>query len=288
MKFITPARRVLAAGAVSALAAGALVAATATTATAAPGSNVYSCSTSAGPQDVTVDVDVPGIGAITALEAGQPVDPMGAFNANMTFTISDDFHTILLGLGVTDLEVPAYAAGFGNSKVPVDAFSASVSDMEQNPDDSWSDSVTTPVVSFRAPSAGTQDVVTPPKFGIVATIGGGPVDVTCTRSDAADVLTTIAVSKTDSTTAAKSAAKSFKKGKPAKVNVTVDGAYQNPAGTVKLMKGKKTLDTAKLKKGKATLSTKSLKVGKTNLTVKYAGNGYYTGSQDKVSVKVVR
>jgi hypothetical protein len=292
MKSITPARRILAAGAVSALAAGALVTTTATTASAAPGSNVYSCTTSAGPQDVTVDVDVPLIGAVTQLNAGQPVDPSVlpvTIEANMTFTISNNFKALLGSLGVQEMEVPAYAADFGNSSIPVDAFAASVTDMTQNEDTTWSVDVTTPVVAFKAPAAG-QDVPveTPAVFGIVAQIGGAPANVTCTRSDAADVLTTIDVVKTDSTTTAKSAKRSFKKGDAAKVEVAVSGAYQKPGGTVILKKGTKTLDKGKLKRGKAVLSTKALKVGKNKLTVIYKGNGYYKGSKDAVTVKVVR
>lgn len=292
MKFTTPARRVLAAGAVSALAAGALVTTTATTANAAPGSNVYSCTTSAGPQNVTVDVDVPLIGALTQLEAGQPVDvdalPI-VVEADMTFTISNSFKSLLTSLGVQEMEVPAYGADFGNSSIPVEAFAASVTDMQQNPDTSWSVEVTTPVIDFTAPASGEDvPVETPAVFGIIAQIGGQPADVTCTRSDGADVLTTVDVVKTASTTSAKSAKRSFKKGDAAKVEVAVAGAYKKPSGQVILKKGTKTLDKAKLKKGKAVLSTKALKVGKNKLTVTYKGDGYYTGSKDAVTVKVVR
>ncbi|GAA1478556.1 hypothetical protein GCM10009623_30020 [Nocardioides aestuarii] len=292
MKFTTPARRVLAAGAVSALAAGALVTTTATTANAAPGSNVYSCTTSAGPQNVTVDVDVPLIGAVTQLDAGQPVDPAVlpvTIEANLTFTISNNFKLLLGSLGVQEMEVPAYGGDFGNSKIPVEAFAASVTDMTQNEDTTWSVDVTTPVIAFKAPAAGTAvPVQTPKKFGIVAQIGGEPADVTCTRSDAADVLTTIDVVKTASTTTGKSAKRSFAKGTNAKVNVTVAGAYKKPSGQVILKKGTKTLDKGKLRKGKAVLSTKALKVGKNKLTVIYKGDGYYTGSKDAVTVKVTR
>ena len=289
MKSTILTRRVAAVGAATALAAGALVATTGTTATAAPVSNTYTCGTSAGPQQVDVDIEVPGIGGVTQFFAGQAVDPMGAFTANLTFTISDDFHSILLGLGVTDLEVPAYAAKFGNSKVPLAAFETSITDMTQNPDDTWSDSVSSPVIAFKAPSAGIdQNAVTPPRINILATIGGNPVDVVCDRNDAAQVLTTVDVFANDSTTAAKSTKACFEKGTAAKVKVKVSADNKTPTGTVILKKGSRTLDKGKLKKGAAVLSTKALGVGKNKLTVVYKGDSYTNGSKDTVTVKVVR
>ncbi len=289
MKFTTLSRRTAAAGAASALVAGALVGATTTAAEAAPVTNTYSCTTSAGPQNVVVDVEVPGIGSVTALQAGQAVDPGGLLVANMTFTISNDFYELLGLLGVEEMEVPNYGADFGNSRVPVEPFSASVTDMEQNPDDSWSSSVSTAVEPFEAPSAGTRNVTTPSRFGIVATISGEPVDVECTRSDSAKILTTVEVSKNDSTTAAKAKNAPVAKGKMAKVGVTVKAPNETPGGKVILKKGKKTLDKANLdKKGKATLSYKAKKVGKNKLKVLYKGDGYTNTSSDKVTVKVVK
>ena len=104
------------------------------------------------------------------------------------------------------------------------------------------------------------------------------------------ILTTVDVSKNDSTTAtAKAKNAPVAKGKMAKVGVTVKAPNETPGGKVILKKGKKTLDKANLdNKGKATLSYKAKKVGKNKLKVVYKGDGYTNTSPDKVTVKVVK
>jgi hypothetical protein len=290
MKFTTPARRLLAAGAVSALAAGTLVGATTSSAQAAVVTDTYSCTTQLGPQEVTIEADIANIESTPDLAAGQAVDPTGLLDAVLTFTISDTFHGLLLNsLGVDDLTVPNYDAVFGNSRVPTADFAASVSEMTQNEDGSWSSTVSTEVLAFEAPRAGEWDVTVPDAFTIIATVSGTEVPSECAVDGTPSTLATVVVTKNESTSNATAVNSPVKKGDVAKIKVKVTAPNETPSGKVLLKKGTKTLTKGNLNdKGIVVLKTKALPVGKTKLTTAYKGDGYTKPSKDTVVVTVKR
>jgi hypothetical protein len=294
MKSITPARRVLAAGAVSALAAGALVTTTATSASAAPISNVYDCtSTIFGEFEMTLDSDIPILIAVPEIGAG--TDVMAEFlEVQNTVTVPTTVANGLAGAGIARVEAPGFAGTFGPTSVGVDGVGADVAAAVDNGDgtSSWTaDGFNAP---FEVPAAGSYDVVSPTSIELVAKNSAGAAlsSVPCVLADgetAGAYATGIDVLKNDSTSNAKSTKRQFKKGKPASVRVKVVAENETPGGKVLLKKGTKTLAKGNLNdSGVVVLKTKALKVGKNKLKTVYKGDGYTNPSTDTVTVKVVR
>lgn len=294
MKSITPARRILAAGAVSALAAGALVTTTATSASAAPISNDYVCQGSTGPFPMNLSSDIPLLIAVPEIGAG--TDVLAEFlEVQNTVTVPTAVIDGLAGLGITRVEAPGFAGSFGPAVVGVDGVGANVADATPAATPGFSslqaDGFNAP---FEVPAAGSYDVVSPQTVTLIAKNSAGVAvsEVPCALAEgetAGVYATGIEVLKNDSTSNAKTTKKQFKKGTAASVQVKVKAENETPSGKVLLKKGKKTLAKGNLnKKGVVVLKTKALKVGKTKLKTVYKGDGYTNPSTDTVTVKVVR
>jgi hypothetical protein len=310
MKFNTLSRRAAAAGAVTALAGGALVA-TATTATAStqPATNGYSCvaPTQSGPQTFSISVtsSAPSLAGFPQFAAGATIP--AAVTVSNHFVIPTQVKQLFQMSGVDNVTLPDMGAVFSGTNVKVDESGLPQEDGSVAPMPIAQVSNMTPVSgndlasefdadgqnkSLNAPKAGTYQLLMPTSFHVNANNAEGTLltQATCTLLGDANSLHEIQLVKTASTINAKSAKTSFKKGKPATVNVTVLGVNQTPSGTV-LLKNKagKTLDKAKLNnKGKAALVTSKLPVGKNALTTVYKGDGYNNKGTDKVTVKVVK
>jgi hypothetical protein len=295
MKFTTPARRLLAAGAVSALAAGTLVATTATTASAAPISNDYICEGSTGPFPMNLSSDIPILAAVPEIGAGFDV-PAEFLEVQNTVTVPTAVINGLAGLGITRVEAPDFAGTFGPVSVGVDGVGANVADAVDNGNGTSSLTADGFNAPFEVPAAGTYDVVSPTTVDLVAknSAGTAVANVPCVLADgetAGAYATDVAVLKNDSTSNAKPTKRQFKKGTAAAVRVKVTGseATQTPGGKVLLKKGTKTLAKGNLNdNGVVVLKTKALRVGKTKLKTVYKGDGYTKPSTDTVVVKVVR
>lgn len=294
MKFTTPARRVLAASAVSALAAGALVGMTPSSASAAPIENDYICQGSTGPFPMTLDSDIPILAAVEAsgIGAGFDVPPMFLEVAN-TVTVPTAVIDGLAGLGITRVEAPGFAGTFGPVSVGVNDVGADVADAQDLENGFSSLQADGTNAAFEVPRAGSYDVVSPQSVTLQAKNSSGTLitEVPCALAtgETAGSYATIAVSKNESTSNAKPTKKSFKKGTAASVRVKVNAENETPGGKVLLKKGSKTLAKGNLNKsGVAVLKTKALKVGKNKLTTVYKGDGYTLGSKDAVTVTVKR
>ncbi len=113
-------------------------------------------------------------------------------------------------------------------------------------------------------------------------------------SAAAAVLTVTPMPKVSSRTTAKLVKKKIKKGKRARLKVTVraNSSGTVPVGTVRIMKGGKQVAKVNLKaghSGKRTIKLPKLKVGKHTLHAVYVGQGAVTGSKSaEVKLRVVR
>lgn len=294
MKFTTPARRVLAAGAVSALAAGALVVTTASTASAVRISNDYICTSAAfGNFPMNLSSDIPILAAVPEIGAGFDV-PAGFLDVDNTVTVPTAVISGLSGLGITRVEAPGFAGTFGTVPVGVDGVGADVATAQDQGNGFSTLEADGANAAFEVPAAGTYDVVSPTAIELVAKNSGGVAvsNVPCALADgetAGAYATGVAVSKNDSTSAAKTTKRQFKVGKAASIRVKVSAENQVPTGKVVLKKKAKTLAKGTLdENGVVVLKTKALKVGKTNLKTVYKGDGYTNASTDTVTVKVVR
>jgi len=292
MKFTTPARRVLAAGAVSALAAGALVATTTSTASAAPISNEYFCDGPTTDFPMFLDSDVPGLAVVPEISAGFDV-PATFLEVQNTVTVPTAVFTSLAGLGVTRVEAPDFAGTFGPRTVGVDGVGANVADAVDNGNGTSSIQADGANAAFEVPKAGTYDLVSPQSITLEAKNSSGTTVITvpCDLADGetAGSYGTVEVFKNDSTSNAKATKRKFKKGTNASVRVKVAAENQVPTGKVLLKKGAKTIAKGNLNdSGVVVLKTKSLKVGQTKLKTVYKGDGYTNPSTDTVTVKVVR
>jgi hypothetical protein len=281
MKFTTPARRLLAAGAVSALAAGTLVGMT-TTASAAPINNQYTCqSTTPGETfPLWLTSDIPGLEEYPEAPAGFLVPPI--LTVVNTVTVPAEVIQTMEGFNIDRLESPDFAGSIGDTVVGVDDVGALVADATDNGNGTYSfpaDGINAP---FEVPAAGTYDVVGPEAFHIDAYAGDFPVlSVPCELTDGTTngVYQSVTVLKNESTSNAKPTKRQFKKSAP----------NETPSGKVLLKKGTKTLAKGNLNdNGVVVLKTKALRVGKTKLKTVYKGDGYTKPSTDTVVVKVVR
>lgn len=289
-------RRFAAAGAVSALAAGALVAGTATTANAATASTDYSCNTPLGPQTIPTTFDVPALDAVPAVNAGTPF-PAGIMDVltggpavTMTFTLPAAVVPTLMSLGVTGIDSPDLAMGFGNSSVP--ATGLTLVGITPNPDGSASAVVQGTNGDFAAPAAGPQDVTMPSAFNLAIATSSAAVPVvpvSCSSATPA-VMKTITVSKNPSAVVAK-APSQVKKGTTAKLKAVVPSAgtgYPTPTGKVIAKVDGNKIGSQSLNNGTAVFKVSKLSLGKHTFSVNYRGNGYYSGSKASKTFKVVR
>ena len=287
MKFNTLPRRVAATGAVTALAAGALVGLTTEMASAAPVTNAYTCATpSFGDQTVSVTSDAPGIEGYDGLLSAGQAAPADALAVNTTFTISDTFHSDLVGAGIDDLSVSDFAATFGNTTVPVSVISAKVSQMTQNPDTTWTGNGSQAGnLAFNAPAGGDNAVTGPDAFTIVAKLGAVDVPSSCTAQGTPGTYATLTVNKNNSKTKLTSNSP-VKHGAKAVLKAKVTAPNHTPTGKVTFKQGAKSLGSAKLSKGLAVLKIK-LSKGTHKIKAIYKGDSYTNGSSSAV-LKVVQ
>lgn len=295
MKFTTPARRLLAAGAVSALAAGTLVGATSTAALAESAETSYTCEYAAlglGPWEVTVISEVPAIGALPSPSpAGYPIE--AGLPVTNSFTVPDNARTTMQDYSVENLSFPDYAGSFGDASVKVEDMTATVSSMTDNGDGTWTFNSNGTTSAFETPTAGTFDITAPSAFNLAASVGANTVSVPCTlQTGSAPGIyrADVTVVKNSSESRATAVNSPVRKGEVAKVKVKVAGpVYQTPSGKVLLKKGAKTLTKGMLNdNGIVVLKTKALPVGKTTLTTAYKGDGYTKPSRDTVVFTVKR
>ena len=295
MKFTTPARRVLAAGAVSALAAGALVTTTATSASAtAVTDQEYTCQGSSQ-FAVFVDASSATLDVLPGAPAGWDVVAGALSDIEMTFTVPDSILPTLGQLEVDHVEVPNYAVNLGPSAVLVTGLEADTADLEDNGDGTHSFSVTAMNAAFEVPEAGIYDIDNAGGFAIDLYSNGtklegfSPICVLAEGTTAQSFRTDFPVAKNDSTSNAKPTKRQFQKGKAASVRVKVSAENEVPTGKVLLKKKSKTLAKGTLNdNGVVVLKTKALPVGKTKLKTVYKGDAYTNKSTDTVTVKVVR
>jgi hypothetical protein len=293
MKFTTPARRLLAAGAVSALAAGTLVATTATTASAAPIANEYLCDASTD-FPLFLNSDIPIIAAVEAegISAGFDV-PAEFLEVANTVTVPTAVLDTLSGIGITRVDAPGFAGSFGPRVVGVDGVGAEIASATDNENGTSSFQADGVNAAFQVPAAGTYDVVSPTTITLEAKNSSGTLitSVPCVlaEGETAGSYGTVEVFKNESTSNAKPTKRQFKKGTAAAVRVKVSAPNEIPTGKVLLKKGTKTLAKGNLNdNGVVVLKTKALRVGKTKLKTVYKGDGYTKPSTDTVVVKVVR
>jgi hypothetical protein len=293
MKFTTPARRVLAASAVSALAAGALVTTTTTSASAAPIANEYLCDASTD-FPLFLNSDIPIIAAVEANGIGAGYDvPAEFLEIANTVTVPTAVLDTLSGLGITRVDAPGFAGTFGGKTIGVDGVGAEIATATENDNGTSTFQADGVNSAFEVPAAGTYDVVSPETISLQAKNSSGTVvtTVNCVlaEGETAGSYATVGVYKNDSTSNAKTTKRQFKKGTAAAVRVKVLAENETPSGKVLLKKGTKTLAKANLNdNGVAVLKTKALRVGKTKLTTVYKGDAYTKPSKDTVIVKVVR
>ena len=119
-------------------------------------------------------------------------------------------------------------------------------------------------------------------------IGAGSHEITATftpgQSNFASAEKTTTLSVQTGSKLSESFPAKVAKGKKAKGSVTVEADGVTATGTVKIMKGSKTLDSAKLKNGVAKFTLK-LSKGKNSLKAVYAGDDAVSGSSKTFSIK---
>lgn len=289
----TSTRRLGAAVAATALSAGALVAVSAPAAQAAPATTIYSCGITgvAGPYNVTVTTDVPGLP--TFVPAGLDV-PAGLLNVTNKVTIPKAARDLFVGLSVTKVDLPDMALIVGDESVNAIGLTAATSQFVASADGTtYSADINGQNAAFNAPAQGTNNVTQPEAFTIRATrADGSTADVPCALAAGSipGVIASVTTAENQSTTTGKSAKKVTPLGKRAKVKVVVEADNEVPSGKVKVMKGKKVLGKGSLNsKGKVTVTLKkALPKGKTVVKVLYSGDDYTESSRDKKVVIKVR
>lgn len=285
-------RRLGAVAAAGALSAGALVALAAPTATAATASTTYTCGITgvAGPYNVTVATDVPGLP--TFVPAGLDV-PAGLLTVTNKVTIPKAARDLFVGLQVTKIDLPDVALNVGEESVGATGLTAATTQFVASADGTtYSADINGQNAAFNAPASGTNNVTQPEKFTIHATrADGSTADVPCTLAAGSvpGVIASVTTAENESTTVATPTKKVTPLGKQTKLKVVVEAANEVPTGKVKVMKGKKVLGKGTLNaKGKVKVTLKkALPAGKTKVKVKYLGDDYTEKSTDKkVVIKV--
>jgi hypothetical protein len=289
----TASRRLGAAVAATALSAGALVTIAAPAANAAPATTIYSCGITgvAGPYNVTVTTDVPGLP--TFVPAGLDV-PAGLLNVTNKVTIPKAARDLFVGLSVTKVDLPDMALTVGDESVLATGLTAATSQFVASSDGTtYSADINGKNAAFNAPAQGTNAVTQPEKFTIRATRSdGSTADVPCTLAAGSvpGVIASVTTAENVSTTKGKPAKKVTPFGKKTKVKVVVTADNEVPSGVVKVQKGKKVLGKGTLNsKGKVTVTLKKkLPKGKTVVKVLYRGDDYTESSRDKKVVLRVK
>jgi Bacterial Ig-like domain (group 3) len=289
----TASRRLGAVVAAGALSAGALVAMTAPAAQAAPATTTYSCGITgvAGPYNVVVTTDVPGLPSF--VPAGLDV-PAGLLNVTNKVVIPKAARDLFASLQVTKVDLPDMALEVGDESVLATGLTAPTSQFVASADGTtYSADINGKNAAFNAPAQGTNPVTQPEKFTIRATRADGTTaDVPCAvaAGSVPGVIASVTTAENVSTTKAKPAKKVTPLGKKTKVKVVVSAENEVPTGKVKVMEGKKVLGKGELNsKGKVTVTLKkALPKGKTVVKVLYRGDSYTESSRDKKVVLKVR
>lgn len=266
------AARTAVAGVTTALAAGALVGTATVAANAETGTATYNCTnpytSNVIPLAVSVGAD---LSTLPPLPAGFPAST-GSVAIEVNVGISEEVVQGLKENGITSvgLSNSTLALPFGSTAVPISGLQA---DSVALPDSGGLDfAIDATNGDFKLPDPGTQAVTLPTSFTINADTNLISLPLTCAIDGDAPTITSLTVIPQSSTMAVKKTAISIKKGKVAKIPVTVTGQNVTATGKVVAKEGKKTVGTAKLKKGKATVSIKGLKPGKHNIVLSYAGD----------------
>jgi hypothetical protein len=289
----TATRRLGAVVATGALSAGALVGMTAPAANAAPATTTYSCGipTIAGPYNVVVTTDVPGLP--TFVPAGLDV-PAGLLNVTNKVTIPKAARDLFVGLQVTKVDILDMALTVGDESVAATGLTAATSQFVASADGStYSADINGVNAAFNAPAQGTNPVLQPEKFTIHATrADGSTADVPCSLAPGSvpGAIATVTTAENASTTKAKPTKKVTPLGQKTKIKVVVAADNEVPSGIVKIKKGSKLVGKGTLNaKGKVKITLKkALPKGKTVVKALYRGDDYTESSRDKKVVIRVR
>ena len=146
------------------------------------------------------------------------------------------------------------------------------------------------------PEAGERDLLSPASFDLSAYDargrGAGGRQCTLMPGTTPGVLHHLRVVKSDTTTTARPARKTFAAGEPAVVKASVEiprtSAIVAQRSLVLRDRQGHVLDRQSLHRDAATLETDQLPVGRNVLKVVYQGDGYYKGSRTTVVVQVAR
>lgn len=304
MNVLSKSTRLAATGAAAALAAASLVGATTTGASAAPEvSNTYNCAAGALAFPVTMTTNAVGIETFETIGAGASI-PGNLLAVISRATMPAAAAQALGGSGVDHVEVPDFAAAFGDESVGVDGMVGYVADIVDNGNGSVSldlpkDDPATEAwetgfnKAFTTPMAGVYDILMPAGFMINAYAADGtlvaPITCALAEGQTAQALHHITVTKTASTAIGKPVKKTLKTTKVAKLKVTVTSGGKMPTGKVIVKEGKKKLGSATLNDmGKATVAMGKLSKGQHKVKVIYKGDGYTAGSKGASSFTIVK
>lgn len=283
------AARTVVAGATSALAAGALVGVTATGANAATVSNTYTCSNTALGFTFDQAISVTGELPVPQYWAGAAV-PEKLLNISVDATLDPAVAAGLSGAGVTKARSDDFSIALSTTKVPVPIAGDIASEGGTT---TWK--ATGANKPFMTPDPGQANGLLPQAFTLIgesAALGDVPLSCTLKTGETAQTLASINLLKQSSATEVVAKVIKAKKGKAAKVPVSVTSTSLGgpvSGGKVVAKEGSKTVGSGTLKAGKVVLKlSKKLKVGKHKITVSYVGIPSVGGSSDKVVVKVVK
>ncbi|WP_121253798.1 Ig-like domain repeat protein [Nocardioides ferulae] len=279
MNFRRLSSRATVAAASTALAAGTLVGLGSTAAHAATVTNTYACSL--GPTPVgTFDLTVTGSLPVPQYWAGANV-MAGLLPVTASATVPDFVAGVITSQGITGASSEDFGFDMGDSGVPVPLQGEFSEDGS-----TWNAEGVNE--AFTTPTPGTYDAFLPEAFSLTTEGGAQPMTLDCALTDEAPgaVIEDFVLLKQSSTLTAPKSVK-VKKGKVAKIKVSVEDEMGAAAGKVVAVKGKKKA-RATLKNGTAVIKLGKLPVGKHKFTVKYAGNKSISGSSAKVVVKVTR
>jgi hypothetical protein len=143
--------------------------------------------------------------------------------------------------------------------------------------------------AFTPDATGSYSVSLPQSFGLGVTgLLGSLLGSTCTLKPgtSSTPVATYTVVKKSSSVAAKAKKTTIKKGKNAKVTVTVATPGTTTLGTVSAIENGQTVATQQLFGGAATFVFKKLKKGVHTLRFVYSGSNFASGSEQSVTLKV--
>lgn len=290
MQINTLPRRLASAGAVGALAAVALVPATAQ---AAPATTAYTCGIPnlAGPYDVSIVTDVPGL-PTTGIGAGTDV-PADLLAVTNKVTVPKAARDLMAGGGYTTINIPDFTLTAGTEGVAATGMTVATASFVASADGAtYTADVNGKNAAFNAPATGTHAVQTPAKFALQAVkADGSAVSIPCELKAGTVAGTVASVTTTANAATVTAKAKKVAAGQKATVKVKVAADNELPTGKLVAMIGAKKVGKAALDaKGKAVLSikAKALKAGNNKVKISYPGDDYTAKGKGKVVVKVVR